>query len=72
VPDDVSVVGFDDLNMLDYFPIPLTTVRVPKRLMGRKATELLLNQLQGNGTDACERISLEAELIERSSTAPPR
>ncbi|PQJ33400.1 LacI family transcriptional regulator [Salinibacter sp. 10B] len=72
VPDDVSVVGFDDLNMLDYFPIPLTTVRVPKRLMGRKATELLLNQLQGNGTDTCQRISLEAELIERSSTAPPR
>lgn len=71
VPDDVSVVGFDDLNMLNYFPIPLTTVRVPKYEMGQKATELLLKQIQGNGADTCQRISLDADLVVRSSTAPP-
>lgn len=70
VPGDVSVVGFDDLNLLDYFPIPLTTVRVPKYEMGRQATELLLRQIQGNGVSSQQRISLEAELVVRSSTGP--
>ncbi len=71
VPDDVSVVGFDDLNLLDYFPIPLTTIRVPKYEMGARAAELLLHQIQGNGSTSSQRISLEADLVVRSSTAPP-
>jgi DNA-binding LacI/PurR family transcriptional regulator len=71
VPDDVSVVGFDDLNLLDYFPIPLTTIRVPKYEMGARAAELLLHQVQGNGSTSCQRISLEADLVVRSSTAAP-
>ena len=71
VPDDVSVVGFDDLKLLDYFPLPLTTVRVPKREMGARAADLLHQQVQGHTTDACRRVSLDAELVVRSSTAPP-
>jgi len=71
VPDDVSVVGFDDLNFLDYFPVPLTTVRVPKYEMGAQAAQLLLRQMQGNGSTTCERISLKTTLVVRSSTAPP-
>ena len=71
VPGDVSVVGFDDLNLLDYVSTPLTTVHVPKREMGFRATELLLQQIQGNGSSSPQRISLDAELIVRSSTAPP-
>lgn len=73
VPADVSVVGFDDLNLLDYFPIPLTTVRVPKKQMGERAANLLLQQIQDTGAQSNQRISLDAELIVRSSTAaPPR
>lgn len=71
VPGDVSVIGFDDLNLLDYFPNPLTSIRVPKQEMGRQATELLLRQMQGNGATSSERIYLEADLMVRSSTAPP-
>lgn len=71
VPEDVSVVGFDDLNLLDYVPIPLTTIRVPKHEMGSRAAELLVQQIQGNGTESPQRISLNAELVVRSSTAPP-
>lgn len=71
VPDDVSVIGFDDLNLLDYFPIPLTTVHVPKYEMGRQAAELLLQQIQGNGTTSSPRISLDADLVVRASSAPP-
>ncbi|MFB6273052.1 MAG: LacI family DNA-binding transcriptional regulator [Salinibacter sp.] len=71
VPDDVSVVGFDDLNLLDYVSIPLTTIHVPKREMGQKAAKLLLRQIQGNGTKPPQRISLDAELVVRSTTAAP-
>jgi len=71
VPGDVSVVGFDDLNLLDYVSIPLTTIHVPKRTMGRRAAELLLQQIQDNGATSAQRISLDAELAVRSSTAAP-
>lgn len=71
VPGDVSVVGFDDVNMLDYFPIPLTTVRVPKYEMGRRAAKLLLKQIEGDSPEPQQYISLNAELVIRSSTAPP-
>lgn len=72
VPEDISVVGFDDLNLLDYVSIPLTTIQVPKRTMGRKAAELLLQHIQGDGGHASQRVSLDAELVVRSSTAPSR
>jgi len=70
VPGDVSVVGFDDLKLLNYFPIPLTTIRVPKHEMGARAAELIHRQVQGQTADACRRVSLDADLIVRSSTAP--
>jgi len=71
VPGDVSVVGFDDLNLLDYMSIPLTTIHVPKREMGQRAAELLLRQIQGNGEKPPRRISLDGELVVRSTTTPP-
>jgi len=71
VPDDVSIIGFDDLKLLDYFPIPLTTIRVPKYEMGRRATKLLLDQIDSGTDGSAEQIELDAELVVRSSTAPP-
>lgn len=71
VPEEVSVIGFDDLNLLNYFPIPLTTIRVPKYEMGRQATELLLEQIQDSGTQSPHHVALDAELVIRSSTGPP-
>lgn len=71
VPDEVSVIGFDDLNLLDYFPIPLTTVHVPKDEMGRRAATLLLQQIHSTDGLSPQRLSLETELVIRSSTAPP-
>ena len=46
VPGDVSVVGYDDIDMAAYLPTPLTTVHVPSREMGRRAAALLLRQLE--------------------------
>lgn len=71
VPGDVSVVGFDDLQLLDYLGVPLTTVHVPKTEMGRRATELLVAQLAGHDGDAEPvREILAGRLVLRGSTAP--
>lgn len=68
VPGDVSVVGFDDIRMLDYLPLGLTTVRMPKYEMGRSAAELLMRQIGSNVEEPPERILLDAELVVRDST----
>lgn len=72
VPEDVSVVGYDDIRMAAYLPVPLTTVHVPKREMGRRAAELLIERLTSTSPPRIERVRLEASLVVRSSTAPPR
>lgn len=70
VPEDVSVVGFDDLFIASYTQPPLTTVRQPRRVMGRMAMESLLKLISGE--DSAITIKVPAELIVRESTAPPR
>ncbi len=68
VPEDVSVVGFDDVPAAAYLSTPLTTVRVPKREMGRRAAERLLALLESEEELPPEHLVLEAELVERAST----
>lgn len=70
VPEDVSVIGFDDLQILDYLDPPLTTVHVPKHEMGSRAAELLFRQIESRGDLPPERISLCAKLLVRGSTMP--
>ncbi|HVH66902.1 MAG TPA: LacI family DNA-binding transcriptional regulator [Gemmatimonadales bacterium] len=70
VPEEVSVIGFDGLDLLDYFPLPLTTVRVPKYEMGKRAAEILIRQIESRtpATAEPEKVSLDAELVVRAST----
>jgi DNA-binding LacI/PurR family transcriptional regulator len=68
VPEDLSVVGFDDIAMASYVTPPLTTVYQPKVLLGRLATELLLDLLDGR--PARNRL-LSPTLVARASSAPP-
>jgi DNA-binding LacI/PurR family transcriptional regulator len=70
VPEDVSLVGFDDLYISAYTNPALTTVRQPRWIMGRLAMESLLNLISGRGS--ADTIHVPAELIVRESTAPPR
>jgi DNA-binding LacI/PurR family transcriptional regulator len=67
VPDDISIVGFDDLPLASYVRPPLTTVRQPKREMGRLATQVLLKLIAGS--DPEQSIKIAGELIIRQSTA---
>jgi len=69
IPEDISIIGFDDLAIASYTIPPLTTVRQPKHDMGRMATEILLNLLAGSTSETSR--SVQGELIVRESTAPP-
>jgi len=70
LPDDVSVVGFDDLFFASYLQPPLTTVRQPMRRMGKLAMESLFALM--SGAESVEQIKVDAELIVRESTAAVR
>jgi DNA-binding LacI/PurR family transcriptional regulator len=67
VPHDVSVVGFDDIEVAAFVEPALTTIRQPKREMGRLAMELLLDGLRGHKSPAHQ--TLEGELVVRESTS---
>lgn len=71
VPDDVSVVGFDDSTYMSVVEAPLTTIRQPVRAMGAAAVKLLDAQINGRSVPG-EELLLEPELIVRGSTGPLR
>jgi LacI family transcriptional regulator len=66
VPDDVSVIGFDDIPDARMSAPALTTVRQPMREMGARATRMLLDQIAGKHPDP-RRIELSTELIVRGT-----
>jgi DNA-binding LacI/PurR family transcriptional regulator len=70
VPEDISVVGFDDINSAAFQNPSLTTVRQPLRIMGVTAARILIERLNG-GKDPREVI-IEPELVLRESTGPAR
>ena len=71
VPEDISVVGFDDVSLASFSIPPLTTVRQPLAKMGRIAAETLLDRIEERAAFIPE-IAVEPELISRRSTGPPR
>jgi LacI family repressor for deo operon, udp, cdd, tsx, nupC, and nupG len=73
VPDDVSIVGFDDTELMRFTDPPLTTVHQPVTRIVDYAVDVLLAQIQGQPFDRAERI-LPGELIVRATTtrAPSR
>lgn len=72
VPDDISVVGFDDIDSARYYQPPLTTVRLPKTEMAMMAAQTLLKLVQGNEEIEPQTTILPVELMVRASTKPPR
>lgn len=72
VPEDVSVVGFDDIQAAAYLTPRLTTVRQPLRQMGEMAAKQLLMRISNGRAKAPPLISLAPELVVRESTGPAR
>jgi LacI family transcriptional regulator len=71
VPDDLSVVGFDDLPAARWSSPPLSTVRQPLAEMGALAARTALRLAQGETVEN-PRVELATDLVVRDSTAPPR
>lgn len=69
-PDDVSVIGFDDLPLARFFQPGLTTIAQPKGMIGRRAVELLVDILRDVDSPT-RHVTLHHELVIRDSTAAP-
>jgi LacI family transcriptional regulator/LacI family repressor for deo operon, udp, cdd, tsx, nupC, and nupG len=68
VPGDISIVGHDDIDLLAYLPLGLTTIHVPKRDMAEVATELLIRHIESREALMPRRVLVHAELVVREST----
>jgi DNA-binding LacI/PurR family transcriptional regulator len=68
VPEELSIIGFDDIDLCNVIYPTLTTVHQPRLKMGKTAMEMLISSLEG-----CEMndLLIEPELVVRASTAPP-
>jgi DNA-binding LacI/PurR family transcriptional regulator len=71
VPDDVSIVGFDDVPEAAYFTPPLTTVRPDFDAAAGAGLELLMAQIEGGSANRGTRRTIAPALITRDSVAPP-
>jgi DNA-binding LacI/PurR family transcriptional regulator len=71
VPEDISVVGLDDIEIAVHYTPSLTTVRQPLQKMGEVAARALIEQLEGNSRES-QDILVEPELVVRKSTSPVR
>jgi LacI family transcriptional regulator len=72
VPEDVSVVGFDDILGASYHTPSLTTVRQPLEQMGREGARILLERIANPGGELTPEVVLQPQLIVRESTAAAR
>ncbi len=72
VPDDVSIVGYDDIPLSRWVSPRLTTVHQPLRQMGVEAAKLVLSAARGEDPPGSARMDLATSLVVRDSTAPPR
>lgn len=72
IPEDLSVVGFDDMPWLSLLTPPLTAVRQPVYEIGRAAAQLLFERINLDTVGPNREIVLQPELIVRGSAAPPK
>jgi LacI family transcriptional regulator len=70
VPEDVSIVGFDDTQSAAFHNPSLTTIRQPLNQMGAEAARILLQRIRGQATFS-DAVPISPELVIRESTCPP-
>ena len=68
VPDDISIIGNDDIYYAKIYPVPITTIRAPQLEIGRKAAEILIRNIESPKILPVEKVVLETELIIRESS----
>lgn len=72
IPEDISVIGFDNYQQSAFMSPPLTTFEHPKYDLGRWAAQVLLADMEASSYSLRKKIVFEPVLVERASTAPPR
>ena len=72
VPDDIAIVGYDDIDFAAAAAVPLTSVRQPRQQLGRTATELLLVEAQRLPGHVHQQIQFTPELVVRESSTRGR
>ncbi|OKQ00035.1 LacI family DNA-binding transcriptional regulator [Paenibacillus sp. P46E] len=70
VPSDISVIGYDDIELAAYVSPALTTIRQDTEKLGTRAAEILLASIDGKGQEK-EALMLPVEIVVRDSCAPP-
>jgi LacI family transcriptional regulator len=68
VPEDISIVGYDDIEFAAAAAVPLTSVRQPRLELGRTAARLLLEESDGTQGHQHRQVIFEPELVSRRST----
>lgn len=68
VPDDIAIIGNDDICYAKVYPIPLTTIRAPQQEIGIMAAEILIRNIESSTIMPIERVILETEFIVRQSS----
>lgn len=68
IPEDISIVGNDDIFYAKFYPVPLTTIRAPLHEIGMKAAEILIRNIESSVLLPNERVIFETEFIIRDST----
>ncbi|MFT2752812.1 LacI family DNA-binding transcriptional regulator [Clavibacter sp. Sh2088] len=72
VPEDLSVIGFDDIPEASQMTPPLTTIRQPMQRLGTTAVDLLMSLMGGTEPEAeAMRVQLPTRLVRRATTGPP-
>lgn len=66
IPDDLSVVGYDNIFMTAYLSPPLTTIHAPKIRTGKLSINILLDQIEGRDSEY-HKIILDTKIVERES-----
>lgn len=68
IPEDVSLIGYDDIEFAPSAAVPLTSIAQPAYQLGYTAAELLLSECEGNETHAHQDVRFQPELVARTST----
>ncbi|MFF2274381.1 LacI family DNA-binding transcriptional regulator [Agromyces sp. NPDC058126] len=68
IPQDIAVVGYDDVDFVAASAVPLSSVRRPRETFGRRAVDLIRRQTDAGATAVIERVLIEPKLIVRESS----
>ena len=69
LPDQMSIVGYDDIEIMGELPTPITTVRVASDEVGREAARVVVSLVEGN--ESLGSVELSSELVIRQTSGPP-